>query len=88
MKGHSRRVVVRVVPVHNSGTLPLIVESIQLVSIGGVVARSKLQRGLDSYQEEDLNTLRERWSKALDKRKDYLDEQLKKIVNKAGKVNV
>lgn len=51
---------------------------------GGVVARSKLQRGLDSYQEEDLNTLRQRWSKALDKRKDYLDIQLQKIVNKTG----
>jgi kinesin family protein 13 len=76
--------VVRLVPVQNSGTLPLIVESIQSVMAGGVVARSKLQRGLDSYQEEDLNTLRQRWSKALDKRKDYLDIQLQKIVNKTG----
>lgn len=38
-------------PVQHSGTLPLMVEAILSVSIGGVTARStKLQRGLDSYQ--------------------------------------
>lgn len=51
VQGHSRRVQVTVKPVQHSGTLPLMVEAILSVSVGGVTARStKLQRGLDSYQ--------------------------------------
>ncbi|EMP40397.1 Kinesin-like protein KIF13A [Chelonia mydas] len=85
-QGHSRRVQVTVKPVQHSGTLPLMVEAILSVSIGCVTARStKLQRGLDSYQEEDLNCVRERWSDALIKRREYLDEQIKKISNKQEK---
>ncbi|XP_064363054.1 kinesin-like protein KIF13A isoform X3 [Dromaius novaehollandiae] len=98
-QGHSRRVQVIVKPVQHSGTLPLMVEAILSVSIGGVTARStKLQRGLDSYQkddddggdmdsyqEEDLNCVRERWSDALIKRREYLDEQIQKISNKQEK---
>lgn len=54
-QGHSRRVQVTVKPVQHSGTLPLMVEAILSVSIGGVTARStKLQRGLDSYQVRQL----------------------------------
>lgn len=71
-------------PVQNSGTLPIICESISLVSIGSVCARSKVQKGLDSYQEEDLTKLREKWSLALDKRREYLDQQLHKIMNIEG----
>ncbi|XP_069469694.1 kinesin-like protein KIF13A isoform X1 [Ambystoma mexicanum] len=40
---------------------------------------------MDSYQEEDLNTVRERWSEALIKRKEYLDEHIQKIINKQEK---
>ena len=72
-------------PVQDSGTLPIICESIAHVSIGCVSARSKLQKGLDSYQEEDLADLRNKWTDALAKRRDYLDEQLQKIMNKEGK---
>uniref|UniRef100_A0A8C6W454 Kinesin family member 13A n=1 Tax=Nannospalax galili TaxID=1026970 RepID=A0A8C6W454_NANGA len=85
-QGHSRRVQVTVQPVQHSGTLPLMVEAILSISIGCVTARStKLQRGLDSYQEEDLNCVRERWSDALIKRREYLDEQIKKVSNKKEK---
>ncbi|XP_060045299.1 kinesin-like protein KIF13A isoform X4 [Erinaceus europaeus] len=98
-QGHSRRVQVTVKPVQHSGTLPLMVEAILSVSMGCVTARStKLQRGLDSYQrddedgddmdsyqEEDLNCVRERWSDALIKRREYLDEQIKKVSNKKEK---
>ncbi|XP_006860857.1 PREDICTED: kinesin-like protein KIF13A isoform X3 [Chrysochloris asiatica] len=85
-QGHSRRVQVTVKPVQDSGTLPLMVEAILSVSIGCVTARStKLQRGLDSYQEEDLNCVREKWSDALIKRREYLDEQIKKVSNKKEK---
>ncbi|KAJ8415837.1 hypothetical protein AAFF_G00403940 [Aldrovandia affinis] len=96
-EGHSRRLQVCVKPVQQSGTLPLLVEAVLSVSIGCVSARStKLQRPLDSYQreedddmdsyqEEDLNCVRERWSDALVKRREYLDEQIKKIINKQEK---
>ncbi|XP_077077762.1 kinesin-like protein KIF13A isoform X7 [Siphateles boraxobius] len=95
-QGHSRRLQVCVQPVQHSGTLPLMVEAVLSVSIGCVSARStKLQRPLDSYQEEDddmdsyqeedLNCVRERWSDALVKRREYLEEQIKKIFNKSEK---
>ncbi|XP_056617812.1 kinesin-like protein KIF13A isoform X3 [Triplophysa dalaica] len=96
-QGHSRRLQVSVKPVQCSGTLPLLVEAILSVSIGCVSARStKLQRPLDSYQreeeedfdsyqEEDLNCVRDRWSEALIKRREYLEEQIKKIINKSEK---
>jgi len=38
------------------------------------------------FQEEDLNFVRERWSDALIKRREYLDEQIKKIINKHGEL--
>ncbi|KAM9807089.1 kinesin-like protein KIF13A isoform 5-T5 [Syngnathus typhle] len=96
-QGHSRRLHVSVKPVQKSGTLPLLVEAMLSVSIGCVTLRSsKLQRPLDtyqrevqddtdSYQEEDLSCVRERWSEALIKRREYLDEQIKKIINKHEK---
>lgn len=83
-KGQQRRVVVKVRPVHNSGTLPIICEAITSVSIGGICSRSKLQKPLDSYQEEDLSCLRAKWSDALMKRREYLDSQIQKIINKKG----
>jgi len=83
-QGHSRRILVSIRPVHNSGTLPIICESINQVSIGCVCARSKLQKGLDSYQEEDLSILCDKWSDVLSKRRDYLDDQLQRIMNKEG----
>uniref|UniRef100_A0A8K9UN37 Kinesin family member 13A n=1 Tax=Oncorhynchus mykiss TaxID=8022 RepID=A0A8K9UN37_ONCMY len=94
-QGHSRRLQVCVKQVQDSGTLPLLVETVLSVSIGCVSARStKLQRALDSYQEdgdmdsyqeEDLNCVRDRWSEALIKRREYLDEQINKIINKQEK---
>ncbi|KFM64006.1 Kinesin-like protein KIF13A, partial [Stegodyphus mimosarum] len=86
-QGQQRRVVVRVKPVHNSGTLPIICEAITSVSIGGICSRSKLQKPLDSYQEEDLTLLREKWSEALMKRREYLDSQIQKIINKKDKTD-
>ena len=51
-QGHSRRLEVCVRPAQahdNSGTLPVIVDSIQHVSIGCVCARNKLQKGEASH---------------------------------------
>ena len=44
--------------------------------------------GLDSYQEMDLGTIRERWTEALEKRREYLDTQMQKIVNKESMSSV
>ncbi|KAL9919930.1 kinesin heavy chain 73 isoform 4-T13 [Glossina fuscipes fuscipes] len=84
-QGQQRRVHVRVKPVQNSGTLPIICQSIVNIAIGSVTVRSRLQRALDSYQEEDLTVLREKWSEALGRRRQYLDQQIHKLIKKEEK---
>ncbi|CAH2050780.1 unnamed protein product, partial [Iphiclides podalirius] len=80
-QGQQRRVAVRVRPAQNSGTLPIICQHIVSVEVGSVTVRSRLQKPLDSYQEEDLAVLRERWSEALARRRQHLHAQLQKLVN-------
>ncbi|XP_045495500.1 kinesin-like protein KIF13A isoform X4 [Colias croceus] len=80
-QGQQRRVAVRVRPAANSGTLPIICQHIVSVEVGSVTVRSRLQKPLDSYQEEDLAVLRERWSEALARRRQHLHAQLQKLVN-------
>ncbi|XP_059481863.1 kinesin-like protein KIF13A isoform X5 [Neocloeon triangulifer] len=84
-QGQQRRIEVSVKPVQNSGTLPIICEAITSIAVGSVCVRSRLQKPLDSYQEEDLSVLREKWSDALMRRRQYLDRQIQRIVNKEGK---
>ncbi|KAK3087726.1 hypothetical protein FSP39_009709 [Pinctada imbricata] len=84
-QGHSRKIMVRVKPVVDSGTLPLICDSITSVCVGCIYSRQKILKGFDSYQESDLTSLRERWSEALTKRKEYLHEQLQRLINKSDK---
>lgn len=84
-QGQQRRIQVRVRPVQNSGTLPIICQSILSIAIGSVTVRSRLQKPLDSYQEEDLTVLREKWSEALGRRRKYLDQQIQKLINKEDK---
>jgi hypothetical protein len=50
----------------------------------GMNCRSRLQKPLDSYQEEDLAVLREKWSDALMRRRQYLDQQIQRLINKQG----
>ncbi|MCL4123707.1 UNVERIFIED_CONTAM: hypothetical protein GTU68_014270 [Idotea baltica] len=84
-QGQQRRVVCRVKPVANSGTLPLICEAITNINIGSICCRLQCQRQLDSYTEEDLNVLREKWSDALHRRRTYLDQHIQKIIHKNNK---
>ncbi|KAL1492379.1 hypothetical protein ABEB36_010633 [Hypothenemus hampei] len=84
-QGQQRRIQVRVKPVQNSGTLPIICQQIMKIEVGGVMVRNRLQKPLDSYQEEDLTILREKWSDALQKRKQYLHSQLQNITEKPDK---
>jgi hypothetical protein len=47
--------------------------SISSISVGCICFRNKMtQKGLDSYQEEDLTLLRDRWSETLARRKEKL----------------
>ncbi|XP_072940106.1 kinesin-like protein KIF13A isoform X5 [Epargyreus clarus] len=80
-QGQQRRVAVRVRPAANSGTLPIVCQHIVSLELGSVTVRSRLQKPLDSYQEEDLAMLRERWSDALARRRQHLHAQLQKLVN-------
>ncbi|XP_047740142.1 kinesin-like protein KIF13A isoform X2 [Hyalella azteca] len=83
-QGQQRRIVCKVKPVPNSGTLPIICQSITSISIGSVSVRLKIQRQLDSYSEEDLKVLKENWNKALLRRRTYLQQQLQKVMSKCG----
>uniref|UniRef100_A0A3Q3L9T8 Kinesin-like protein KIF13B n=1 Tax=Mastacembelus armatus TaxID=205130 RepID=A0A3Q3L9T8_9TELE len=96
-QGQSRRIQVEVRSVPDSGTMPLIAASILFVSIGNVKVQQFLIKCLttlefqggneemDSYQEVDLDRMREQWLVALTQRQEYLDQQLQKIVSKPDK---
>jgi len=85
-QGQQRRIQVRVKPVQNSGTLPIICQSILNIAVGSVSVRNRLQIPLDSYQDEDLSILRDKWSDALMRRRQYLDQQIQKLINKQGNI--
>jgi hypothetical protein len=55
------------------------------VEMGSPVARSKLQRPLDSYQAQDLEAVRQAWAHSLAKLKNYVDAEIHKIDRKARK---
>uniref|UniRef100_A0A8C2CE26 Kinesin family member 13Bb n=1 Tax=Cyprinus carpio TaxID=7962 RepID=A0A8C2CE26_CYPCA len=97
-QGQSRRVQVGVRSVQDSGTMPLITESVLSVSIGNVevhqMHRLKFffvlflkvgDKDVDSYQEVDLERLRARWLTALTERQEYLDQHLQRLVGKHDK---
>ncbi|CAB0014725.1 unnamed protein product [Nesidiocoris tenuis] len=84
-QGQMRRELVGSAPVQQSGTLPIICEEITNIALGSVTGRSRLQKPLDSYQEEGLSLLREKWNDALLRRRNYLDQQIQRIISKQGK---
>ncbi|KFQ73017.1 Kinesin-like KIF13B, partial [Phaethon lepturus] len=95
-QGQSRRIQVEVRSVQESGTLPLMEESILSVGIGCVqIKHVKSQKvpenyqeeedEMDSYQDRDLERLRRKWLCTLTKRQEYLDQQLQKLVGKPDK---
>ena len=74
--GQQRRIAVKIQPVHNTGNLPIVCDSIEAVEVGNPVARSKLQRPLDSYQEEDLQSLRGEWAATISVLKAKVDSKI------------
>ncbi|XP_032071138.1 kinesin-like protein KIF13B [Thamnophis elegans] len=95
-QGQSHRIQVEVKSVQESGTLPLMEESILSVAVGCVQMRhikspkshenyQEEDDDMDSYQDRDLERLRRKWLNALTKRQEYLDQQLQKLVGKPDK---
>ncbi|XP_067412262.1 kinesin-like protein KIF13B [Emydura macquarii macquarii] len=95
-QGQSRRIQVEVKSLLDSGTLPLMEESILSVGVGCVqIKHVKSQKvhethqeeedEMDSYQDRDLERLRRKWLNVLTKRQEYLDQQLQKLVSKPDK---
>ncbi|XP_026527228.1 kinesin-like protein KIF13B [Notechis scutatus] len=95
-QGQSHRIQVEVKSVQESGTLPLMEESILSVAVGCVQTRhikspkshenyQEEDDDMDSYQDRDLERLRRKWLNALTKRQEYLDQQLQKLVGKPDK---
>ncbi|NXR13957.1 KI13B protein, partial [Semnornis frantzii] len=85
-QGQSRRIQVEVRSVQESGTLPLMEESILSVGIGCVqIKHVKSQKVPENYPDRDLERLRRKWLCALTKRQEYLDQQLQKLVGKPDK---
>uniref|UniRef100_A0A3B3QHF6 Kinesin family member 13B n=1 Tax=Paramormyrops kingsleyae TaxID=1676925 RepID=A0A3B3QHF6_9TELE len=95
-QGQSRRIQVELHSVQDLGTMPLIAESIQSVSVGCVEirqvrpprpseSRQVEEDDMDSYQEQDLERLRQQWLASLTKSQEYLDQHLQKLVSKPDK---
>ena len=84
-QGQQRRICARLRPVPDSGNLPLVCEVVTNIEVGSVCSRSKLQKQMDSYQEEDLLLLRDKWSEAVTRRRQHLDQQLQQLMKKIDK---
>uniref|UniRef100_F6V993 Uncharacterized protein n=1 Tax=Ciona intestinalis TaxID=7719 RepID=F6V993_CIOIN len=82
-QGQSRRIQTSVTPVDDTGTLPLICGSVAAVYAGSITCRAtNRDRGLDSYQDRDLTSLRNEWLKVSERRKQHLDKQIKNLTSK------
>ncbi|XP_033860064.3 kinesin-like protein KIF13B isoform X1 [Acipenser ruthenus] len=92
-QGQSRRILVEVRSVQDSGTMPLIAESVLGIAVGCVEIRQArpakshnshqvVDDEMDSYQDRDLERLRRQWLTALTKQQEYLDQNLQKLASK------
>ncbi|XP_061563066.1 LOW QUALITY PROTEIN: kinesin-like protein KIF13B [Cololabis saira] len=92
-QGQSRHLRVEVRAVPDSGTMPLIAASVQSVSIGDVKVRQTSRsrpdpapdEDMDSYQEVELERMKDKCLRTLAERQEYLDQQLQKVVSKPDK---
>ncbi|KAI6654254.1 Kinesin-like protein KIF13A [Oopsacas minuta] len=84
-QGQSRKIQVSVQDVQSSGLIEL--GSIQNIEIGSIVVRSKQDIPLDSFQEQDFNIMKEKRGQTLMLRKDYLDSEMKDLMDKQEKTS-
>ena len=82
-QGQSRRIHIHVEM--TDGGSPLQCDHISSVAIGSIYLRTRYEEPLDSWQEQDLDRLRNKWSDALMNRREFLDSEVRKIVSKKGK---
>ena len=81
-QGQSRRINVTVKQLEGSGASPLTVDHISVVSVGSMYLRNRYDEALDSFQKDDLQRLRTKWSNALMNRREYLDAEVRKMMDK------
>uniref|UniRef100_A0A915PR24 Kinesin motor domain-containing protein n=1 Tax=Setaria digitata TaxID=48799 RepID=A0A915PR24_9BILA len=85
-QGQQRRIHVKASPIADHGNLPLAFAQITSVSIGCICSRNPaIQKPLDSYQEEDLERIREQWTRALANRQNYLVNHINALSAKGFK---
>ena len=82
LQGQSRRIHIHLQMA--DGRSPLQCDHISSVAIGSIYLRTRYEEPLDSWQEQDLDRLRNKWSDALMNRREYLDSEVRKIVSKKG----
>ncbi|MGH0138192.1 UNVERIFIED_CONTAM: hypothetical protein FKN15_066743 [Acipenser sinensis] len=82
-QGQSRRILVEVRSVQDSGTMPLIAESVLGIAVGCVeIRQARPAKSHNSHQDRDLERLRRQWLTALTKQQEYLDQNLQKLASK------
>ena len=74
----------KVGPFEGSGESPLQCSHITSIAIGSICMRGRNDGPLDSYQDIDLDRLHGKWADALMCRHDYLDKELRKIMERRG----
>ncbi|CAF1179764.1 unnamed protein product [Rotaria sp. Silwood1] len=85
-QGHSKRLVVQLRIIPRSDPMPLVFNEIRSVEIGSITTRRiHAPCQLDSYQDEDLQCLRSTWFNYIEKRKNYLESQIKFLNQQTNK---
>ncbi|UJR37400.1 hypothetical protein I4U23_030105 [Adineta vaga] len=85
-QGQSKRLVARLRVIPQSGTMPLVLHAIRSVEIGSISTRKiNAPRQLDSYQDEELQRLRREWLDLIEKRKLYLESEVKMLSQQTNK---
>jgi len=68
--------------------MPLVLHAIRSVEIGSISTRKiNAPRQLDSYQDEELQCLRREWLDLIEKRKLYLESEVKMLSQQTSKSN-
>ncbi|CAF4119788.1 unnamed protein product, partial [Rotaria sp. Silwood2] len=87
-QGQSKRLVARLRVLPQSGTMPLVLHAIRSVEIGSISTRKmNAPRQLDSYQDEELQCLRHEWLDLIEKRKLYLESEVKMLSQQTNKTS-
>jgi len=85
-QGQSKRLVARLRVIPQSGTMPLVLHAIRSVEIGSISTRKiNAPKQLDSYQDEELQCLRREWLDLIEKRKLYLESEVKSLSQQTNK---